>query len=290
MGKPCSLTALLLLALGFALPGCSQPAATDPGTMTNAQGCTRKRGGPQDPAATPPPLMEACLGPYPLRIPANYFDDQMGPSFDGSFGLALEYPGLEAFAPGARAHLPLAVSLRTVSIDYAFVDGGDVEQVLRSRYSPAPYLRQYPENLLETRLKGSPVHGLTPYYADIAAYTRAAMAAGARPTPEPHAYNDWFLKTDAAGKVTTFIACTSREITEDGVALRAGHLVSGKGDYVPHCTQTFTIPENSIVASIEYVRFALPDWERFEQKARALLKAFAAGQPARNAPTPPRSN
>ncbi|KTF29473.1 hypothetical protein OZ12_20295, partial [Xanthomonas translucens pv. translucens] len=65
--------------------GCAKPSAADSpaATSTNAQGCARKRHlGPQDPFQTPPPLMEACLGPYTLRIPANYFGDQMGPNFD----------------------------------------------------------------------------------------------------------------------------------------------------------------------------------------------------------------
>jgi len=32
----------------------------------------------------------------------------MGPEFDGSFGLYLEYPGLRPFVPGERMHLSCA--------------------------------------------------------------------------------------------------------------------------------------------------------------------------------------
>lgn len=47
--------------------------------------------------------VEAQLGPHHLRIPANYFRDQIGPDFQGNFSLLVQWPDLEPLPPGKRS-------------------------------------------------------------------------------------------------------------------------------------------------------------------------------------------
>ena len=124
--------------MAWAMTACSagEPPAPVVKTQTNEQGCVRVRStGPQDPAAIPVPIKQACVGPYLLELPQNYFYNQMGTEFDGSFALALEYPSLEPFKPGERSNLSVDVGIRTVTVTYDYIDRIDIRQAMRNSYS-----------------------------------------------------------------------------------------------------------------------------------------------------------
>ncbi|MEA9656179.1 hypothetical protein ABFU65_21220 [Xanthomonas campestris pv. raphani] len=280
MRHPLALAGLALMALGFSVPGCSAPQKGT-STMTNEQGCVRQRGGPQDPGTRPPPVMEACLGPYKLHIPANYFDDQMGPNFDGSFGLYLEYPELNAFAPGERAHLKLDVATRTVNIGYRYLDHVEPDAYLQRQYTPDGAAHDAPEADINTRTKGEEVDGLTPYYANVAAYREHYLAQGLKPSNSIMAasyYKDWYVSRDAQGNIETIIKCTSREVEQSGVEYRDGKLARSKEQELPTCTHVFVIPEMKVAVEIDYVRAALKDWKKIQDRARSALKEFMAAR------------
>ncbi|MBO9828502.1 hypothetical protein J7373_09610 [Xanthomonas sp. A2111] len=270
----------LLLAGILPLAGCAQSGSADTpaATSTNAQGCVRKRQlGPQDPFKTPPPLMEACLGPYKLRIPANYFGDQMGPNFDDSFGLYLEYPSLQPFAPGERTHLSLDVSTRTVDIGYLYLDRVDVHEFMRRQYTPDSSEEGNPEERLEGRIHGEQIYGLTPYYADlpkVVAYYKAKGYPESLSLFEAENHDDWYVKRDSSGEIRTFIKCTSHVVTKTGVEHRDGKLVRSKDAELPECDHIFVLPEIRTGVKVHYVRAALPDWERIEGAARSYLEKF----------------
>jgi len=276
MKVPWVLTSLALLVLGFSPPSIAdtQKSAS---TMTNEQGCVRQRGGPQNPVATPPPLMEACLGPHLLRIPANYFDDQMGPNFDGSFGLYLEYPDLNPFAPGERVPLTLDVATRTVNIGYRYLDRVDPQEYLQRQYTVGSVGADAPEMNIDKRIKGEEKDGLTPYYADVAAYRAHYLAQGLKPANSimnASYYQDWYVSRDAQGRIDTIIKCTSREVEASGVDLRAGKLVLSPARELPACKHVFVVPEMRVAVEIDYVRVALKDWKKIDARARSALKEF----------------
>ena len=276
MRHPLALAGLACMALGFSVPGGSA-TQTGANTMTNEQGCVRQRGGPQDPGTSPPPVMEACLGPYKLQIPANYFDDQMGPNFDGSFGLYLEYPELNAFAPGERAHLKLDVATRTVNIGYRYLDRVDPDAFLRRQYTPDGATQDTPEADINTRIKGEEKDGLTPYYANVAAYREHYRAQGLKPSNsimEASYYKDWYVSRDAKGNIDTIIKCTSR------AEFREGKLVRSKERELPSCEHVFVIPEMKVAVEIDYVRVALKDWKKIQDRARSALKTSCRRPPA----------
>ncbi|KWV16057.1 hypothetical protein [Xanthomonas translucens] len=270
----------LLLTSVLPMVGCAKPSAADSpaATSTNAQGCVRKRHlGPQDPFQTPPPLMEACLGPYKLRIPANYFGDQMGPNFDDSFGLYLEHPTLQPFAPGERTHLRLDVSTRTVYIAYHYLDRVDVHEALRRRYTGYSADKDNPAEHLESRLRQSAVYGLTPYYADLPkvfSYYKAKGYRSSAPVFKADEHDDWYVERDANGEIRTFIKCTSHVVAETGVEYRDGKLVRSQDAELPECHHLFALPEISTLVEVRYVRAALPDWKRIEDAARSYIEKF----------------
>lgn len=276
-----ALTGLASLALGFATPSIAETQKSTH-TVSNEQGCARQRGGPQNPRATPPPIMAACVGPYLLHIPANYFDDQMGPNFDGSFGLYVEYPDLKAFAPGERAHLTLDVAVRTVNIGYRYLDRVDTQEFLRRQYTSDGSDGGTPEMDINTRIQGDDKDGLTPYYADVAAYRAYYLAQGLKPANSiMHAsyYQDWYVSRDAQGRIATIIKCTSREVEASGVASRDGKLVRSSARELPDCKHVFVVPDMKVAVEIDYVRVALKDWKKIEAFARSALQEFRTTTP-----------
>lgn len=281
MKVPLALTSLALLVLGFSTPSLADAQKSAP-TVSNEQGCVRQRGGPQNPRATPPPIMEACLGPYLLRIPANYFDDQMGPNFDGSFGLYVEYPSLTAFAPGERGQLSLDVATRTVNIGYRYLDQVDPQEFLRRQYTAGSAGADAPEMDIDTRIKGEEKDGLTPYYADVAAYRAHYLAQGLKPSNSimnASYYQDWYVSRDAQGRIATLIKCTSREVEASGVAYRDGKLARSSARELPACKHVFVVPDMKVAVEIDYVRVALKDWKKIDARARSALQAFRTTTP-----------
>ncbi|MCW4455268.1 hypothetical protein OK348_10740 [Flavobacterium sp. MXW15] len=264
------------LVLLLPLAACAKAPEVET-TRTNEQGCTRLRSvGPQDPFQDPAPLKQACIGPYLLEIPQNYFYNQIGTEHDGSFSLALEYPSLEPFKPGERIGLTADVATRTVAIDYDFIDRIDVRQALRNAYTPMDFERDDPAESMEGRIEGEPVYGLIPYYADlprIRDYYRSRDFADTTPVMQARWHTDWFVTRDGNGEVERIIKCTSREVTESGIDYRDGKIIKNKIHELPECDHFFILPEQSIRVKINYIRVALEEWQRIEQHAHDLLAA-----------------
>lgn len=277
MMKHESRRASVLVSMMLALSACraSEPPKPVPETQTNAQGCVRVRStGPQDPAAVPVPIKQACVGPYLLELPQNYFDNQMGTEFDGSFALALEYPSLEAFLPGERSDLKLDVSTRTVAVSYHYIDRIDIHQAMGNTYTNTNYLPDDPAASLEGRQRGEPVDGLIPYYADmdrIREYHRRNGLPESAPGMQDNWNKDWFLKRGKNGDVETVIKCTSRNVVGTGVEYRDGKMVRNGVYGLPDCDHTFAISDHNTQVSINYVRVGLTDWQLIEDRARSIF-------------------
>ena len=269
--------------MAWAMTACSagEPPAPVVKTQTNEQGCVRVRStGPQDPAAIPVPIKQACVGPYLLELPQNYFYNQMGTEFDGSFALALEYPSLEPFNPGERSNLKLDVSTRTVAVSYHYIDRIDIHQAMRNTYTNTNYLLDDPVASLEGRKLGEPVNGLIPYYADmdrIREYHRRNGLPESAPGMQDNWNRDWFLKRGKNGDVETVIKCTSRNVVGTGVEYRDGKMVRNDVYGLPDCDHTFAIPDHNTQVSINYVRVGLTDWQRIEERARMLFRQSLRG-------------
>ncbi len=267
----------LLIAVLLPLAACARQPEPKPveHTQTNEQGCTRQRSvGPQDPFADPAPLKQACLGPHLLEIPQNYFYNQIGTEHDGSFALALEYPSLQPFKPGERMNLKVDVSVRTVTVDYTYIDRIDVREVLRRTYTPMEYLQGDPEEALESRIQGKAVGGLTPYHVDMDKVRSHYHTKGFRenaPVMNINWHTDWFIARDEKGEVSTVIKCTPDEITASGVEYRDGKMVKSKGIGVARCDHTFMIADLDTIIRIKYPREGRSQWRRIEQRARQFL-------------------
>ncbi|HDS1139201.1 TPA: hypothetical protein QDZ75_003255 [Stenotrophomonas maltophilia] len=264
---------MYLLALLLPLAGCAQDAPV-PLTQSNEEGCTWLRSlGPQDPYADPAPIKQACVGPYLLEFPQNYFDEQMGADFQGNFDLALEYPSLQPFKAGERARRDVDMAMRTVKIGY-FYPRKPVREVMRSVYTPWEWEKDDPAESLEGRTEGEPVFGLTPYYADmprIRAYERSQGRSENAAVMRGSWHVDWYVTRDAAGEVERLIKCDSRAMPGTGVEMRDGKIVKRKDEQTPLCDHMFMVPEMNVRGAIRYPRFMLDRWQDMEERARELL-------------------
>lgn len=271
---------LLFASIGLmtVLGGCAQaetPRNMAP-TQTNEEGCTRKRSiGPQDPLADPVPVKQACVGPYLLELPQNYFYSQMGPEHDGSFGLALEYPSLEPFKPGERMSQRVDVAARTVSVDYAYIGRISVWKAMQNSYTPMENEREDPSKSLESRIRDDSVHGLESYYVDLDKVRNYYRAEGFRENSpaiqNTHWQYDWFVSRDASGRIDQIIKCTTREVKESGVEYRDGKMVKKRGIGFAECKQRFVIEGMSTIAEVRYSREGLANWKQMRDRARSLL-------------------
>ena len=268
---------MLLLAALLPLAACARQPAQTPVelTQTNEQGCTRQRSvGPQDAYADPAPLKQACVGPYLLELPQNYFDNQIGTEHDGSFGLALEYPSLEAFKPGDRIGLSVDQSLRTIDIDFSYSDRFTPMQILERLSTPQEYDPESPTRSLGARIEGEPQYGLTPYYVDLVrvrAHYRAKGMGDDMRVMKAASNMDWFISTDPAGRIDRLISCTSREQTDPGYAWINGIPTKTSTDGMARCEHRFVLPDHHTIVKLGYLRDLLPQWQQLESRASKLF-------------------
>jgi len=268
---------LLLLVALLPLAACARQPAQKPVelTQTNEQGCTRQRSvGPQDPYADPAPLKQACVGPYLLELPQNYFDNQIGTEHDGSFGLALEYPSLEAFKPGDRIGLSVDQALRTIDIDFSYSDRFTPLQILERLSTPQEYDPESPTRSLGARIEGEPQHGLKPYYVDLVrvrAHYRAKGIGDDMRVMKAAANMDWFISTDPAGRIDRLISCTSREQIDPGYAWKNGIPTKTSTDGMARCEHRFVLADHRVVVKLGYLRDLLPEWHQLESRAGRLF-------------------
>lgn len=246
-----------------------------PRSLTNEQGCSITIDNqPLNAYQEPSPIEQACIGPYLLELPQNYFSTQMGPQHDGSFSLALEYPSLEPFKPGERMNLSVDVAARTVRVNYSHIRNGRLWEVMRNRYTPWIEPVDAPQKSLDARIRGELVHGLEPYYIDmdkVRAYYRENGLPETASVMEPTFHHDWFVSRDVSGRIDQLIECTPRQITESGVEYRDGKMVKKRVTGFAGCKQHFVIEELDVIVLVEYPREGLTNWERIRQRARALL-------------------
>jgi hypothetical protein len=282
----------MLFAALLPLAACARPPAQKPAelTQTNEQGCTRQRSvGPQDPYADPAPLKQACVGPYLLALPQNYFDNQIGTEHDGSFALALEYPSLEPFKPGERIDLPVAKSLRTVRIRYGYSDRYTPLEILERMSTLPEYEPDSPSRSFKDRIKGEEVHGLMPYYVDMARVRAHYLGKGAsKDTPliQSESNDDWYVSFDVAGRVERLVSCASREMKDPGYDWRGDVPVKNSTIGVARCEHMFVIPDRNVLVSVSYLRDLLPQWQRLEARATAIFlqSQVTTGRPAQGVP------
>lgn len=264
-------------ALMTVLGGCVQAETPrkPPRLLTNEQGCSITIDNqPINAYQTPAPIERACVGPYQLELPQNYFSTQMGPEHDGSFSLALEYPSLEPFKPGERMNLSVDVSVRTVRVSYSYISRITVQQAMRNVLTPSESRKDDPAKTLEDRTEGKAVHGLSPYYIDmerVRAYQRARGLPDAAPVMKPGYHYDWFVSRDSSGEINQIIECTPREITESGVEYRDGKMVKKRVTGFAECKQSFAIEDLGIIVRVNYPREGLANWKRIRERTRALL-------------------
>lgn len=222
--------------------------------------------------------VEARLGPHRFRIPANYFDTQLGPDFQGNMRLILQWPRLQPLAPGERyfqddepgfaraidisPNYIDRVPLQT-SLDRALIPGIESEQEQRDNPALNPDLR----------LRGEPVFGLTPYYTDFAkvdAYNRSGSGAGDR---DSLFNNDWFVARDDRGALTTVIKCTAREVP-DGAEVQGETLRLLDAPKLAMCSHDFTIPAYDTRINVSYLRVFMKDWQAIERRIRELFDQY----------------
>lgn len=266
---------LAALALLLTVAACTKPSPIAR-TQTNEEGCTRIRSmGPQNPFADPVPIKQACVGPYLLAYPQNYYQSQVGTHYDGSFALALEFPSLQPFKPGENARPTLDLRARSVFLQYSFVSTISVQQALKNSYTPFEFEKLDPAESLDGRTLGAPAFGLTPYYADIErirTYHRSRGSADAAPIMSADWHVDWFVTRDGSGTINRMIKCTSREVKKSGLAMRDGKIVRAKGFGFPVCDHQYMVPELNVIADIHYARDMLEQWQQMEDQSRLLLE------------------
>ena len=266
----------VVISLALALSACAKAEPRKPPRLlTNEQGCSITIDNqPLNSRQIPVPKARACVGPYALVLPQNFFSTQTGPQHDGSFSLALEYPSLEPFKPGERDNLSVDVSIRTVSIRFGYISGPEPEEVLRRSYTPMSFERENPAKSLQARMQGDVVYGLTPYYLDMRKVHAYQRAHGWRETPSDQDdvfLTDWFVSRDRTGAIDQIIKCTRREITESGVEYRNGKMVKNNVIGVARCEQTFFIEAMSTIVQLKYPREGMANWRQIKARATALL-------------------
>ncbi len=212
--------------------------------------------------------VEARLGPHVFRFPANYYRDQMGPNFDGSFSLLVQWPDLQPLPPGERSGQDMATFDRQITIAPHYVDRVPIETLLdrmtMPMAEPGSIEADDPRDRLDLMVVQPEHDGLTPYVVDqakLASYARRYKDTMGVPTgTRAGSYKDWFVRRDARGQLLTVITCDPQP--EPGADTR------------PQCTHDFTIPEQLISVSVDYDRSFLIGWEKIESRARALLAEY----------------
>jgi len=209
----------------------------------------------------------------------------MGPSFQGSVGLILQWPKLEAFPPGAvenPAYHQAYIDQRIyISLDY--INKVPIDTLMEVYIAPGPWISaDDPAWHIEHRIHGASVYGLTPFYID-RERMRAYLKKEGAPTDEGHVSmqgDDWYIEYAASGKPQTFITCSPRE-------LRGAKLIDGQLEDTPvgvnrgDCTHTFVIAELKLSVRVTYLRAYLRDWKRIEDTLRAKINgAFIDGKRA----------
>ena len=279
-GGACVLAALLLAACHPPpSPGVAEAASPQAVPLRSAP-CVKAVPKPYKWEGYSEQPQDACLGPTHFRIPAHLFRDQMGPDFQGNFTLVLMWPDLQGAAPGKLNGQPMDLALARVRISPYYVDRVPVAGLLERFIAPSEDERRDrdPAELLELRDRQPERFGLTPYFVNPALFV-AFETAQARRFGHPlraklEHTDDWYLHRDNAGRLTTLIKCDSH-LEPDGYAVRGRSLVKDPAAQTSaQCSHHFVIEDLKLDVEISYARALLGEWQRFEDRARALLEQY----------------
>lgn len=228
------------------------------------------------------PTKVVNLGPHRFRLPMNLFDGQDGFNPDKTeIWMAWSWPELQPLPMGVNYHDDMTMFISTVNVSVHHLDALDdvkyahrLQAYIEPRFSD-PIHRENPAENLHMRIKGAPLHGLTPYFMDferIGAYYASLYGPGT-PAAEPGGLNeDWYLRTDANGMPLTVIMCDPREIP-DGTYLEDGRIVDAPvNGRRATCSHVFLLPEYKAIVRIEYQRTVLHDWRRIEDLITGTLR------------------
>lgn len=227
--------------------------------------------------------VEVALGPSRFKIPANYFDNQIGPFGEG-LSLKLEWPGMEPTQPGARAAPRTNDFRREISVSVDFIDrlpiaGAMARRVTNDAVTPEGSLeRRDPTERLELRVPKPDRMGLTPYDIDqnlLVAYAKAYEVKFGRPHHRNPAFEpDWYVARADDGEISTFIKCDNAHHRGDGVTLEGDRVISEDRVVAAGCTHYFVDLQNNLSISLSYKRVFLKDWKRMEEAVRRVLKQY----------------
>jgi hypothetical protein len=230
--------------------------------------------------------VDVKLGPNTFRIPANYFDNQIGPFGEG-LALKLEWPDMKPTSPGARAAPRTNDFLREISISIDYIDRLPIEGAMARRVTNDGHTdegslqRRDPAARLDLRVAQPERMGLTPYAINEelrVAYARDQEARTGHPFPRNLAFEpDWYVASSQNGEIATFIQCDSTAYREDGVVLEGDHVTPVDGTASALCTHYFVDVPNSLSITLSYKRAFLSDWKRMEDAVRSILARSKVG-------------
>lgn len=265
-----------VLAASLALVACTSSAlpsspAQEPHAMTDAAVASPYNDKP----------VQAKLGPHRFEIPANYFDTQLGPDFQGNMRLIVQWPDLQPLAPGVRYFDDQDRFRKGVNITPSFIDrvplDSLLERIIRSDIDSPQAAQEDPSLNIDLRLRGEPVFGLQPYYLDfhkLDAYLlkQHGDKVDLARQRESALNRDWFVQRDAQGKLTTVITCSAREMP-DGVVLDGDTLEQIKPP-IATCEHSLILPRYNTRVTVEYLRVFLKDWQRIDARVRGLFDQY----------------
>jgi len=228
--------------------------------------------------------VEATVGPHRFMFPANYYDNQIGPYFDGSVGLTLLWPDLGPALPGTRPDRSMEDFQRSVVIGLQHIDRTPIRGLLE-RYTsteqtstPTSVLRNDPTERLDLRIPQPERFGLVPYAINDAlmpAFQKALEQENKMPQPRNlRMEKDWYVARNGEGELTTFIECESEAHFPDGLTISGDRLRDTEDSRVAGCTHYFVDIEDSIAITATYPRVILKDWKKIESTVRTSLSRY----------------
>ncbi|WP_242112845.1 hypothetical protein [Luteimonas aquatica] len=225
--------------------------------------------------------VEARLGPHRYLIPANYFDNQIGPEFDGSFSLKVQWPDLQPLPPGERSRQSMETFNKQISILPNYVDRVPITAVLEKLARPAvsedSISYQDPRERLDLRIEQPASFGLTPYWVDeekLAAYAKSQEQASGHPYRiKRELEQDWYLRRTGESGIATLIKCDTHA-SPDGLTVQGERVLADDSTPIAQCTHYFVDPTSGISFSASYARVFLKDWKRIEDRAHELLAQY----------------
>jgi len=226
----------------------------------------------------------AQLGPHRYAFPANFYDDQIGPSVGGGIALSFIWPGLQAAAPGDRPTRSMEDHYRTVTASIDYLDAVPASELLprlsstEATTEAGSVNRNDPRRRLDLRKAGTERFGLIPYAIDeerMAQFGNEYQKQFGEPvTRNPRKEDEWYIARAANGMLATFIKCDQPEGGNEGLAIQGDRLVPDESVKVSSCTHYFVDSNDNLGVTLFYPRVLLKDWKAMEEATRAALAKY----------------